>query len=234
MKRIITSISIIALLTACGENSSTNKTDNNESKDSADVAVEETISETEEEAPSFENFEDYILLNNKEELIAEFGEDALEDGESWYAEGTVKYDHTILTNPNNGNIIKFLWDEDGNLSSIEAHYYLWNEDYEVEGTQKVQSAHGFHTGMPINDLREWAGEDFNFSGFGWDYAGGIMSMPGDKFSECDTKIRLDLDYEAEWNDHASLSGDVELNTSMENVKSAPIYVEEIVLYKDNL
>lgn len=180
----------------------------------------------------FNTIEDYAQLKTKEELIATFGKENIKNGSSWYAEGTVQLKHTVVTNPKTKHIVKYVWKEDNpkKLSSIEISYFDWNEDYEVKGTQKVLSACGVYTGMPINELRKWNGTDFNFSGFGWDYEGGIFATPKSRFSTCPISIKLGLKQDGNLEIADGLYGDVELNTSNPLVKNGPIIVDGLTLY----
>lgn len=182
----------------------------------------------------FNTIEDYAQLKTKEELIATFGKENIKNGTSWYAEGTVQLKHSIVTNPKNKHIVKYLWDEENpkKLSSIEINYFDWSEDYEVQGTQKILSNCGFYTGMPINDLRKWNGADFNFSGFGWDYEGGIFVKEKSRLSTCPVTIKLGLKHNGNLDLAEGLYGDQELSTSNEAVKKAPIIVERLYYYLD--
>ncbi len=180
----------------------------------------------------FNTIEDYAQLRTKEELIAAFGKENIKNGTSWYAEGTVQLKHSIVTNPKNKHIVKYLWDEKNSkkLNSIEINYFDWSEDYEVQGTQKILSNCGFYTGMPINDLKKWNGADFNFSGFGWDYEGGVFVKEESRLSTCPVTIQLGLKHDGNLDLAEGLYGDQELSTSNEAVKKAPIIVERLYYY----
>ena len=180
----------------------------------------------------FNTIEDYAQLKTKEEIIAAFGKESIKSGTSWYAEGTVQLKHTVVRNPKNKHIVKYVWNEENpkKLSSIEINYFDWNEDFEVKGTQKVLSACGFYTGMPINELRKWNGADFNFSGFGWDYEGGVFATPKSRLSSCPVTIKLGLKLDGNMDGLDGLYGDQELNTSDESVKKAPIIIEKITYF----
>jgi len=180
----------------------------------------------------FNTIEDYAQLKTKEEIIANFGKENCKSGTSWYAEGTIQLKHTVVRNPKTKHIVKYVWDEENSkkLGSIEINYFDWNEDFEVKGTQKVLSACGFYTGMPINDLRKWNGADFNFSGFGWDYEGGVFVTPKSRLSTCAVSIKLGLKLDGNMDASDGLYGDQELNTSDPMVKTAPIIVEKISYY----
>lgn len=237
----ITTFTIISLLIfSCKTNTekieTPDKTDDLENSIVKDQDVSEPEEVTEEPKELvFNTIEDYAQLTSKEELINTFGKENIKNGTSWYAEGTVQMKHSIITNPKNKQIVKYLWDEENpkKLNSIEVGYFDYNENYEIQGTQKVLSNCGFYTGMPINDLRKWNGADFNFSGFGWDYEGGVLAMPKSRLSTCPVTIKLGLenhDYSEEFNE---LYGDQELSTSNELVKKAPIVIDRLYYYLEN-
>lgn len=191
---------------------------------------EEEKEEEEEKELVFNTIEDYAQVKTKEEIIAAFGKENIKNGSSWYAEGTLQLKHTIVTNPKNKQIVKYVWNEDNpkKLSSIEINYFDWDENYEVKGTQKVLSACGIYTGMPINELRKWNGADFNFSGFGWDYEGGVFATPKSRLSTCPITIKLGLKLDGDLDDAAEgLYGAQELNTSNPLVKKGPIVIDKL-------
>ena len=180
----------------------------------------------------FNTIEDYAQLKTKEEIISTFGKENIKNGSSWYAEGTVQLKHTVVTNPKNKHIVKYVWNEENpkKLSSIEINYFDWDENFEVKGTQKVLSACGLYTGMSINDLRKWNGADFNFSGFGWDYEGGVFVTPKSRLSTCPVNIKLGLKLDGNLDLAEGLYGDQELSTSLEMVRKAPIIVDKLTYY----
>lgn len=175
-------------------------------------------------------FEDYARYKTKKQLKAAFESDQLKDGSSWYAEGTVEIKHTILTDPDHGHIVKFLWDDDGEtLESIEAHYMLYDEDYNVVNAQKITSKCGLYTGMSLKDLDEWNQDTITFAGFGWDYAGNVFNRTAGKLNDCRTQIRLALDGYKGYDFEATSKylGDIELHSKMEGILEAPIVINEM-------
>lgn len=204
-------------------------------EESIQEPLEELIEEEEPKQLEFNTIEDYAKLRTKEEIIETFGKENITHGSSWFAEGTVEMKHTMVINPKTKHKVKYLWSETNSkkLSSIEISYFDWNEDYEVVGTQKVLSACGFYTGMPINELRKWNGADFKFSGFGWDYEGGVFAMPKSRLSTCPVTIKLGLKMDDNINLAEGLYGDQELSTSDPNVQKAPIVIDRMYYYIDN-
>ncbi len=227
---------IAVLLFACtSENDVTTTTDTEvETKDTLISQKIDSTNQIVEEDPQieFNVFEDYAQLRTKQDLIDAFGKENIKHGSSWYAEGTVESKHTIIRNPANGHRIKYLWDEENpaKLSSIEASYFEYNENYEILSKQKIPSSCGLYTGMSINDLRKWTDEDFNFSGFGWDYEGGVFVMPGTKLSKCPVSIKLTLEHHDNMDQFDELYGDIELSTDNKLVRKAPIVVDLMVYH----
>ncbi len=213
-------------LFSCGGDAD-NTEENNDSEvtietlDSTEYLVEEEIVD-----PLYSTVEDYGQITSKEQLISEFGEEYLVDGESWYAEGTERFDKTVLTNPENGQVIKYLWKEDGNtLNHIEVNYYIRDEHFSILGTQVISCECGVSTGMSLQDLREWNGADFSFSGLAWDYAGRIFEEEGTRIAECPIQFILSFDYEIEVpEEYRGMLSDQRFITSDEITQGAPVLV----------
>ena len=212
-------------------------TANMEENSDSEVPVEtidssETSAEEETTEVLYSTVEDYCQITSKDQLVSQFGEENLIDGESLYAEGTVRLENSVLTNPENGQVIKYLWEEDGNtLSLLEASYYLFDEDYSILGTQVISSECGVSTGMSLQELREWNGADFDFFGFGWDYEGGIFEDSGSKIAECSVHIKLSFDLEIEIpEEYLGMYSDQLFNTADEITQGAPALINLLTYY----
>lgn len=228
--KITVLLSCAALILSCGGNSENAEVQEDLDPVAQPDTIAESIPEEETVSRSFSTVEDYSQITSKEDLIDEFGEENLVHGESWYAEGTVRFDHSLLTNPENGHVVKYLWNEDGTLSSLEVSYTIYDEYYEVLGTQVIHSETGIHTGMALQDLKEWNGEDFDFFGFGWDFGGAIIADEGTRIAESPFQIDLAMHQEMDSEEQLELMGDQELNTSDEIVQDVPIVVERLTFY----
>ncbi len=180
---------------------------------------------------TYSTIEDYGLIESKDQLIAEFGEENLTDGATWYAEGTVKVEHTVLTDPSSGRVIMFFWEEDGRTRSyLEAAYYLFDDDYSVLGTQEVESDCGVYTGMSLQELREWNGADFSFFGFGWDYEGGILTGES-RITDAPVQMKLSFDLEVEIpEEYRGMYSDGVFNTADDIARGAPVLVDRLTYY----
>ena len=224
MKKYFALVLVAGYLTSCGSDQTeeTNETGENPVAEDT-ITVDSVITES----LSFNTIEDYATIIDRADLYEKFDASALKDGESWYAEGTVKLEHTQLTNPENQQVVKFVWDEENpeKLGSIEFVHQIYNADYEVVGTQKIESSTGLYTGMKLKDLVAWNGAPIEFSGFGWDYAGGIMAKTGSKIFKSELSLRLDVDYDAIQEDkYDGLIGDMTLTSDDAATKGANIFL----------
>jgi hypothetical protein len=199
--------------------------------------IEATETETVEvvDLTQFVYFEDFAKLDTKTKLYEAYGAENLVDGSSWFAEGTVEFQTTTLTDPNTLNVYYYMWDQEDNetLSFLEAPGFVWDENYEVARRQVIESKEGIFTGMSLKDLHAWNdSEDFSFSGFGWDYEGGIFTNKGTKIGDIDIQIKLGLEDYTGQNSN-DLMGDMELNTGDPGILDAPIIIDRFTVYPGN-
>lgn len=202
-----------------------------------DLPVDTALSNSEDQqvnSNSFEYLEDFATLNTKTKLYQAFGAENLADGSSWFAEGTVEYQNTKLTDPNTLNTYIFNWSQDDNetLDFIEGYGFVWDENYEVARRQVIQSKCGVFTGMSLKDLHAWNdGKDFTFYGFGWDYEGSVFTEPGTNLGDAGVVIKLALeDYSNGGN--LNLLGDSEFSTADKGVLESPIIVDRLTYYPE--
>lgn len=210
--------------------SSNNASSNNHSTSNNNGSEEKT----KVPAKSFEYLEDFATIRSKKELYATFGAEHLEDGISWYAEGTVEFQHTLLTDPNTGNVYTYVWMEEDNetLSFIEANLFIWDDNYEIARKQIVLSKTGLFTGMTLKELFEWNGEkDFKFYGFGWDYEGTISPGTGSNMVASGLGLQLTLENYSN-QDWTHLLGDIELSTEDHSLFEAPIVLGQLTIYPE--
>lgn len=221
------------LLVACGGAEEQNENEEIVEENLVDTVQVDTLVEVVEEEMNYNYFEDYAQFATKEEIYEAFGEANLTDATEWYAEGTVQLECTRLKNPDNGHEIKFVFDEENpeKLSSIEARYYTSEGDSENRVTQKIETKCGTYTGMTFNELRDWNEEEFEFSGFGWDFGGGIMPSTGSKIEQCKVMMMLDYDYnDSDQELFTSLLGDQIFKSDNENAVKAPIFIGFLTYY----
>ena len=246
--KVVTILALLALLMSCGGEAEQAvnadaeiPADTAEPESPADPVDPETtiilpdppVAEPIEETPviAYATIEDYGRIADKEQLTAEFGQENLVDGESWYAEGTVRVEHTELTDPENGCAIKYIWEDDGiTMGHLEVGYYLFDEDFSILGTQTVESDCGVYTGMPLQDLKEWNGADFSFYGFGWDYEGGIFQDES-RFADAPVLVKLSFDLEMDIPEaYRGMYSDGVFSTADDIAQGAPVLVDRLTYY----
>jgi hypothetical protein len=220
--KITTALLIASLIFACGNSNE----ENPENTDSAELSVDTMITETAKNEIEFNTFEDYADIKSKEALTSLFDEQFLKDDINYYAEGTVEMPVTILTNPTNNHIITFVWDDDFKTNSIEASYFIYDDEYNEIGQQKIETNEGLFLGMTIEELKDWNGADFSFSGFGWDYGGSIFADEDSRISN--SSIIINLQSNADELEGMFL-GDVEVKTDHPKLKDAKVIVSSFDL-----
>ena len=99
------------------------------------------MEEVEEEVFDYSKIEHYAVFDTKTKLFENFGADNVMDGSTWYGEGSLELQHSVLTNPNNGHEIKYVWEElnDEILAMIEISSDRRDKDYVSIGKQAVSS-----------------------------------------------------------------------------------------------
>lgn len=209
------------IFSSCGGTNQENEADS-DTLETKEVATEESIDEPEKETSVM--FEDYAVYQSKKSLTDKFGEANIKSSIESFAEGTVEFEVSILTDPENGNIIKYVWGEDNTLSWIEASVNIYDENYEITGKQSIKTKNGLTLGMSLSELREWNGANFKYSGFDWDFGGGIYNEEGSKIA--DSPVKLTLGYSGA---NAPI-GDIEVYADDEKYKDVDIFVSSFTFH----
>ncbi len=232
MKNLIAFSLSIVLLSSCSESKDEMMQEgaiSNHTEVTADTVIQEIIEDTIKDIPTnFEYFDDYTSILTKEDLLAHFDKTNLTNQSVWYAEGTMEKKSTLLIDPNTKFAILYVWSDENpdKVDFIEANFYLG--DSTTQNNKGLTTKDGLKIGMTINELADWNGNTLSFLGFGWDYSGGVMVDSTDRFSTSNYQVNLGFD---EFTDEfMDLLGDVTLNTDMDIVKKANIYVNQITFY----
>ena len=231
MKYIYLSILTIASL-SCGSNHNTASeaiVTEDIVKDSVEsILPDELMAEAFEPSidTEFNYFEDYANVLTKTDLIATFGEDALTDDVAWYAEGTVEKQITILKDTINNFELTYVWnDKNDSLAWISADYNLSND-----GHQKLETKSGLRLGMTLDEMQKWNEASFEFSGFGWDYAGGIYREVGSKIEETGLVLILSEGDNLDYQKFGFITGDTGLKSDDDKLIGAGIHLYEMTKY----
>lgn len=236
MKLIYLSVLTLALLACSSEKNEQNPVETGEITTNLSDTVQVNIDESEQQSLADYIIEDYSKLKTRSEIENVFGKENMEDGISWYAEGTVEKKHIFVSNPDNGHIVKYLLDDDNNsVDWSEYSYRVYDEDFVVIQTQKIESNQGIYTGMMLKDLFEWnEKEEIRFSGFDWDYHGTVHS--GEQNQNPQSKLALtgySLEMDRKESDiEDDFSGDMTLSTNTKKVLNANILVGNISVFNE--
>src|SRR5690606_4196792 len=129
MKKSLLALSAVFMMYSC-TNAADGKKDDKTKSDKDTAQVKDTVADLEavEVKEDYSVIEDYLVLDTKAKLIAEFGADNIEDGSTWYGEGSLEKQHSVLTNPKNAHVVKFVWADDAkSLDILEFFYQKYDE-----------------------------------------------------------------------------------------------------------
>lgn len=232
MKKIaLTFLASSLLVASCGDKKekSEEKTSENKEqtikKDNPDDTLREVIAEKEviqrhvelvpERAIPLESILSYV---NEDELKQAFGGDNVSRGVGYMPEGMGTYMVTKIF-VDTKNEVTVVWDDTTNASGIS-----WIETRAKGGDWKTKQ--DLYVGMTASEAAAINEAPLTFSGLGWDFGGNVFGYNDGKLKN----VRLEFGFDADdinLEKYGELLGDVELNTNMEIVKSAPLVVTKI-------
>jgi hypothetical protein len=233
MRNTFISLLVLVGCFSCGESESIDPTINQNQSEDSTITVMDTseISQPiDENKPTYEYFEDYIAITTRTELEEVFG-DYLTHDTVWYNEGTERRSISKLDHPETGHKLTYFWQEDNpeQVGDIEVYYHQYDENWEPTGHLELASETGIYLGMPMKELREWNGKPFDFSGFGWDFGGGVLSDDG-KLGTIDFSVFLLMGEEVTAEEYDALVGDMIFSSEDEAAQTAPIYINSFHYY----
>jgi hypothetical protein len=119
--------------------------------------------------------EDILDLKSEEDLIKKYGKESVSDDTIWGAEGYFTLGTHLRTDEYAH--IEILWADSTGKKGMISATLVSDADYYAEKLQagKWKSCTGAYLGMSTDDLQKLNGRPFKFSGFGWDYGGGVIS-----------------------------------------------------------
>lgn len=122
--------------------------------------------------------ENLLLINSEERLQESYGYDKVSYDTLWGAEGFFSMG-TILRTDSLSHI-EITWKNPGVKAGIISATLVSESDWygDTSARGDWRSCSGVYLGMSVNDLQKLNGRPFTFSGFGWDYAGGVISWNG--------------------------------------------------------
>jgi hypothetical protein len=140
--------------------------------------------------PTGENYiEDLLTIKDEKELKSKFSADRVTYDTIWGPEGT----YTMGTYLDKGSVNEVqVWWEDSlhrsGVASVVISALYANEKYIYGSSWSSKS--GVKLGMTTVELEKVNGRMFNFSGFEWDYGGGVMSWNNGKLENAKVGVTL--------------------------------------------
>lgn len=122
--------------------------------------------------------ENVLNLNSEEELIRKYGAGSISYDTIWGAEGYFTMGTYLRTDEQTH--IEIMWLDSAAKSGMISATLVSDMDYFTEKLEPGawKSSTGAYIGMSVDELQKLNGRPFKFSGFGWDYGGGVMSWEG--------------------------------------------------------
>ena len=121
-----------------------------------------------------DHLEALLAVKDEAELKSKFGADHVKYDTIWGPEGS--YDMGSYIDKGTKDEVQIYWKDSLHRSgvatvSVHARYHA-DGSYDFSG--KWFSESGVKLGMTTGELEKLNGKSFSFSGFGWDYGGGVM------------------------------------------------------------
>lgn len=170
MKKKLTVVAIFigSILVSCSDNPATEK-------------------ETEKHDPCLE---DVLEIQSEKDLITKYGQESVSYDTIWGAEGF--YTMGTLLRTDEQSHVEIMWLDSAKRLGMVSATLVSDEDYYAEKIDagKWKSCTGVALGMSLADVEAINGKPFQFSGFGWDYGGGIISWQGGKLDNRGFTIQI--------------------------------------------
>lgn len=122
--------------------------------------------------------EDILAAGNEQDLISRYGKNNVSYDTIWGAEGF--YTMGTFVKVDDESRVEVMWADSAKRSTMISATLVSNGDYYADRilTGKWKSCTGVALGMSLEELQNINGRPFKFSGFGWDYGGGVISWEG--------------------------------------------------------
>lgn len=176
--------------------------------------------------------DDLLKIKDEAELKVKFGNDRISYDTIWGAEGT--YTMGSYIDKGSGDEVQIYWEDSLNRSGITnaSIHAQWNHNGTYNYSSKWISASGVKLGMTTNELEKLNGKAFTFSGFGWDYGGGIISWNDGKLDKYGIGVTLSEGEESKITDDemSEILGDQEVNSDNPVVKKTQPRVNALSVY----
>lgn len=205
MKKIIpVSLVALAFLSSCGNTNTENNNADSVANNSPDSAAESVIVET------------LLDLKSEADIIKKYGSSAVTYDTIWGAEGFFTMGTMLKTD--DVSHIEIMWTDSAKREGLISASLVSDADYFASQLPagKWKSRTGVFLGMSIEELEKLNGRPFVFSGFGWDYGGGVIRWENGTLQDKGIAIQLNEGVQSSAlpeKEYLKCVGDVELLSS---------------------
>ena len=205
------------------------KTDSNDQRDT--VVYDET-------RPIGNDYLEHLLeIKSEAELKQKFGVDRVKYDTIWGAEGNFGFGTYI--DKDTKDEVQIMWADSlrtGGVMSAMALAFYDQKTGNYIFDNRWSSEKGIKIGTTTDELEKLNGKSFVFSGFGWDYGGGIMDWKGGKLDVEGLGIALTEDLEVNEipeKEYMQILGDQEVKSDHPVVKKVQPRVYRLTVYNEN-
>lgn len=134
--------------------------------------------------------EDILNLDSEQELIKKYGKESVSYDTIWGAEGF--YTMGTVLRVDERSRVEVMWMDSAARKGMISSTLVSTADYYADELDpgKWKSCTGVAVGMTLDELQRINGRPFTFSGFGWDYGGGVISWEGGTLEEKGLAVQL--------------------------------------------
>ena len=205
MKKIFpVSLLALTILLSCGNEKPIQSEEDSLAGNGIDSAAESVIVES------------LLDLKSESDIIRKYGANAVTYDTIWGAEGFFTMGTWIKTD--DASHIEIMWTDSAKREGVISASLVSDADYFAPQlpSGKWKSRTGVFIGMSIEELEKLNGRPFVFSGFGWDYGGGIIRWENGTLQDKGIAIQLNEGVQSSAlpeKEYLKCVGDVELMSS---------------------
>ena len=205
MKKIFpVSLLALSILLSCGNEKPIQSEEDSLAGNGIDSAAESVIVES------------LLDLKSESDIIRKYGANAVTYDTIWGAEGFFTMGTWIKTDE--ASHIEIMWTDSAKREGVISASLVSDADYFAPQLPagKWKSRTGVFIGMSIEELEKLNGRPFVFSGFGWDYGGGIIRWENGTLQDKGIAIQLNEGVQSSAlpeKEYLKCVGDVELMSS---------------------
>jgi hypothetical protein len=136
------------------------------------------------------NLEDLLVIKNEADLKQKFGADHVKYDTIWGMEGS--FDMGSYLDKGTKDEVQIMWKDSLHRSEISGAMITapTTDGDKYSFDNKWQSSSGVKLGMTTDELEKLNGKSFSFSGFDWDYGGGVMGWNGGRLDKQGVSVTL--------------------------------------------